>query len=92
MISREKFQDYIEERDVIDFLEVLNTTVKFVGVKSRIKVVKEDPEDDVVLATAYDGRADYVVSGDRHLLKLKKFRRIKIVTVVEMLRILTHES
>jgi predicted nucleic acid-binding protein len=50
--------------------------------------VKEDPEDDMVLRTAYDSKADYIVSGDKHLLSLREFKGIRIVSVNEMLKIL----
>jgi predicted nucleic acid-binding protein len=61
----------------------------FVKVKSRFKKVKADPtDDDIILRTAYDGKADYIVSGDEHLLALKEFKGIKIVTVSEMLEVL----
>jgi predicted nucleic acid-binding protein len=43
--------------------------------------------DDKVLAVAKDGEADYIVTGDRHLLELSTFGRIKIITVDEALRI-----
>jgi hypothetical protein len=48
----------------------------------------EDPEDDLILATAYDGGADYIVSGDKHLFKLKRFRGVKIIMVDQALRTL----
>lgn len=86
--GRQRITRYIETRDVVDFLQTLSSTARFVDVKSKIKVVKEDTEDDLILATAYDGRAEYIVSGDRHLLKLKTFRGIKIITVDQALRIL----
>jgi len=70
----------VKERDVKDFLEAFNTTARFTGIKSRFKVVKQDP-DDVILRTAHDSRANYVVSGDEHLLGLKEFRGIRIVMV-----------
>jgi len=57
-------------------------------VKSNFKVVKEDPDDDVIINTAYDGHADYIVSGDNHLLRIKKFKNIKMVTVADMLKLL----
>ena len=53
-----------------------------------MKVILEDPDDDVVLNTAYKGKADYIVTGDRHLLALKKFKRIEIVRVAQMFEIL----
>jgi len=88
VISRKKFQHYVKEKDIVDFLEAFNTTAKLVDVESKLKVIKQDPDDDVILATAYDGNADYIVSGDKHLLKLKEFRGIKIVSASEMLDLL----
>lgn len=43
-------------------------------------VIAEDPDDDRVLACAVAGRARCIVSGDRHLLDLKRYRRIVIRT------------
>ena len=40
----------------------------------------DDPDDDAVLACAVAAEADYMVSGDPHLLKLEQFRNIPIVT------------
>jgi len=51
-------------------------------------VIAEDPDDDVVIATALGGGAQYIVSGDRHLLGLREFRGIRVVSVREMLDIL----
>jgi predicted nucleic acid-binding protein len=44
-------------------------------------VVREDPDDDRVLECAVAGEADYMVSGDRHLLKLGSYGGIPILTV-----------
>jgi len=86
--GRTKFRKYVKERDIKDFLEAFNTTARFTSVKSRFKVIRQDPDDDIILRTAHDSRADYVVSGDEHLLALKEFRGIRIVTVSEMLELL----
>jgi predicted nucleic acid-binding protein len=59
-----------------------------VQVKSKVKAVKEDPDDDIIVSAACDAHADYIVSGDQHLLSLREFRGIKIVTVNQMLSIL----
>jgi len=37
---------------------------------TTINFIKDDPDDDRVLEAAVAGRADYIVSGDKHLLKL----------------------
>ena len=79
---------YVSDGDVIEFLRVIGNLANVIRVRSKFKVIKEDPDDDVVLRTAHDGRAEYIVSGDRHLLSLKKFKGAKIVTVSQMLNIL----
>lgn len=57
-------------------------------VKSRFRVVSQDPSDNVILRTAYDGKADCIVSGDEHLLSLREFKGIEILSVSEMLELL----
>lgn len=44
------------------------------------KILADDP-DNRVLEAAVEGRCAYVITGDKALLKLKEFRKIKIVTV-----------
>ena len=45
----------------------------------RVREVIRDPDDDKVLAAAVVGKADIIVTSDKHLLKLKKYRGIAIV-------------
>lgn len=49
---------------------------------------KKDPNDSKILECAVAGNADYIISGDKHLLKLKEFRGSKIVSPRKMLKIL----
>ncbi len=79
---------YVNEDDTIAFLRIVGSIATIVKIRSRFKVIEEDPDDDVVLRAAHDGRADYIVSGDKHLLSLKGFRGIKTVTVGQMLEVL----
>lgn len=86
VIIRDKFKLSKNQQNIItNFVLRIGNIVK---VKSRFKVVKQDPNDDRILRTAHDGKADYIISGDEHLLSLKEFRGIKIVTVSEMLELL----
>jgi putative PIN family toxin of toxin-antitoxin system len=54
----------------------------------QLRVVEADPADDAVLACAVEGRADYIVSGDAHLLSLHEHAGIPIITAREFLGIL----
>ena len=67
------------------------------GVRARAVIVSElpevdlvdDPDDNLVLATAVAGEADYLVTGDRrHLLQLKKVRRTRVLTARELTELL----
>lgn len=58
----------------------------------RVEVIAEDPDDDLVLACAVQAGADYLVSYDPHLLKLKEYQGIKILTPRELLRELEQAS
>jgi predicted nucleic acid-binding protein len=58
-------------------------------VKSRFKAVDEDPADDMILNTAIDGEADYIVSGDRHLRRLGRFKGVRIVSPGAFMTIVT---
>ena len=44
----------------------------------RIQVIQEDPADDQVLACALAAKADYIVSKDEHLQKLREYQGIRI--------------
>jgi uncharacterized protein len=50
-----------------------------------IDAVKDDPDDNRVLECAVAGRADYIVSGDRHLLNLQAYGDIPILTARQFL-------
>lgn len=50
-----------------------------------VNAVKEDPSDNRVLECALAAYADFIVSGDKHLLKLKKYEGISIVTTKKAL-------
>jgi putative PIN family toxin of toxin-antitoxin system len=55
-------------------------------------VIADDPDDDLVLATAVAAGADVIVSGDRHLLDVREHRGIPIVTPRSFLGLLDLED
>ena len=58
---------------------------EFVSPQERISNIQPDPKDDKFLEAALAGKADCIVSGDKHLLDLKEFRSIPIITGREFL-------
>lgn len=83
VLRRPKFKT--SEDEIHRTILALIRTADTVNVTSKLKVVEEDPKDDMIVETAVDGDADMIVTGDSHLLRLKKFEEIKIISVDEML-------
>ena len=78
----------ILEMSGITSREILNEILRLSKVtnpKKKLEIVKENPEDNVFLECALESGADYVVSGDKRLLNLKKFGEIKIISSRELI-------
>lgn len=61
---------------------------KIVESLSKIDVIMEDSEDNKFLEAAIDGKADLIISQDRHLLNLKQYNGIKIVKPEEAIKLI----
>lgn len=70
------------------FLEAVAALATPVGDLPTLHVVPLDPKDDAIVATAVKARAEYLVSGDRHLLALGEYEGIRIVTPRQFLDLL----
>ena len=90
VLSRDKFS--VTNSQVERFISILLKKATIASVDYNLKVILEDPDDDIVLSTALNGKADYITSGDKHLLSLKKFQNIKILKVKELFEILSHSD
>jgi uncharacterized protein len=53
--------------------------------KERISVIDEDPDDDRIVECALCAGASYIVNQDNHLLKLKEYRGVKILSPKQFL-------
>ncbi|MBM2821250.1 MAG: hypothetical protein HW405_1010 [Candidatus Berkelbacteria bacterium] len=63
------------------FIEEILKFVQIVNPKIRVAIIKEKQDDNRILECAVEAKADFLISGDKkHLLPLKKFRRIEIVS------------
>jgi putative PIN family toxin of toxin-antitoxin system len=86
VLRRPKFKT--NPNEILRITLALHNSAEVVSVKTKLKVVKADPKDDVVIETAYDRHADFIVTGDGHLLELENFKGIKITTVEKILKLL----
>jgi putative PIN family toxin of toxin-antitoxin system len=60
--------------------------------RKTLNVIKDDPDDNRVLECAVAGKADYIVSGDRHLLTLSSYEGIPIMKVRQFLSAIEAQS
>jgi len=70
-LSRAEIKSLIEH-DVLPFFEV-------VSVSKHVKGACRDPEDDKFISCAISANADCIVTGDKDLCDLKKYRSIRII-------------
>jgi putative PIN family toxin of toxin-antitoxin system len=50
-----------------------------------VSVIEQDPADNRVLEAAAEGEIDVIISGDRHVLQLRRWRGVRIVRAVALL-------
>lgn len=69
------------DAEIEAFVGTLREFAHVVPGRYEVFVVQNDPDDNHVLAAAIEGDADFVVTDDRrHLLPLKNYHRIQIVS------------
>lgn len=81
----------LTESDIIAFSTRLRLLGDVVSGLVVIPTFVPDPDDTHVLACAVEGRADYLVTGDKELLQLVSYQDTKIVSPREFLRLLDEE-
>jgi putative PIN family toxin of toxin-antitoxin system len=92
-MGRALFYERIRERswmtdaDVVELLEALAGASVLVPGRRRVRASR-DPDDDKFLAAALEARAGFVVSGDRDLLAVKRFRSVRTVSPATFLKVL----
>lgn len=80
---REKF-DW-EENKIIDFLRATAGIAVIVKPQSHLHLLSDDP-DNRILECAEEAKADFIVTGDKHLLSLKHFKSTDIITLSNFLK------
>ena len=78
VLNRPKFK--LKQETIDKIARYLYQFSEFVVPEERIKFVEADPKDDKFLEAAIAGKVDFIVSGDSHLLDLKEFQSIPIIS------------
>jgi uncharacterized protein len=83
-----RFKFKVSPGDATVIRERIKAVAHPVNPKETLRVITDDPDDDRVLECALAGKADYVVTGDKHLLSLGSFRDIDFVRVRQFMDLL----
>jgi putative PIN family toxin of toxin-antitoxin system len=87
VLGRKKFSARLEQANtsVDELVFGYAALAKTVRPNKIEAVIKADPDDDKVLACAKTANAEIITSGDSHLLDLREYDGIKIMTVNQLL-------
>lgn len=83
VLQRPKFKYPSQMIDLV--ITEIQNIAKIVTPRKNINYIKDDPEDNMILECAVESKADYIISGDEHLLNIKKYKNIQILNAAEFL-------
>ncbi len=92
--SRVLSYDEIKKKVVVKNLEIKRGVEKIISIstivnpKLTVNIVKEDPADNKILECAIEGNVDFIVTQDRHLLRIAAYEKIIIVSPRDFLKAL----
>jgi uncharacterized protein len=89
VLQREKFG--LEMRTVQAIISEVSAMSEWTTPTEQLGIISEDPSDNHVLECAVAAAADYVVTGDRHLLELGTYRGICIIQPERMATLLAEK-
>lgn len=91
-LSYPKFELQLLKNRIIPeaIIRLISSRAHFTPETRQIREIKDDMSDNNILACALSARVSFIVSGDRHLLVLKSFGGIPIVTPKEFITLI-HE-
>ena len=85
VVSRPRIKRQIGEITPAIFKREYLLFARMVHPRERVKIC-DDSDDNILLECAQAADAEYIVTGDDDLLRLKKFGTVKIVTPADFIR------
>ncbi|KKQ18823.1 MAG: hypothetical protein US31_C0001G0010 [Berkelbacteria bacterium GW2011_GWA1_36_9] len=69
----------VKDSDIQVFTSTISQVAKIVKSEEKLKIIKTDPKDNIILECAVASGAYLIITFDNHLLKLKKYQKIGII-------------
>ena len=80
--SREKLKPFFTDEDIAALIDLIEEYGEIVKINSQVQICR-DTKDNFLLALAKEGKADYLVTGDKDLLILESFEKTKITNLTD---------
>jgi len=74
-----------DEDKIIHLLKMIAGSATIVKPRSRLRLLADEPGNRI-LECAVGAKADFIVTGDKHLLSLKSFKTVEILTLADFLK------
>jgi len=98
-ITEEILEEYVEvlarlglsyEPELEELLKLFKkkNNIVYISPTPKFSLIKDDPSDNKFIECAAAAQAQYIISGDKHLLNLKAFRNIAAISPSEFLNTL----
>lgn len=75
------------DSEIDGFIGRLLSNSVIVNPSQPVKVIIDDPADNKILECALEGKSEFIISGDRHLLSLGEYEGIKILRAADFLKV-----
>jgi len=72
--------------DIMAILIAIRQNTTLISPELELSVIAEDEADNRIVECAIQGKAQYIVSGDHHVLSLEEYRGVRILSPTEFLR------
>lgn len=67
------------KKEIDKILDMLFVFLEIIVPEVKLEIVKDDPDDDKIIECAVEANVKFIITYDKHLLRLKNYQRIKIV-------------
>ncbi|MFT4303760.1 MAG: putative toxin-antitoxin system toxin component, PIN family [Candidatus Woesearchaeota archaeon] len=69
-----------------NILEWIKNNSNIIDIKTKTNICR-DSKDNIIIETAIDGKAEFIITGDKDLLELKKVKNIAIISTKDFLKL-----
>lgn len=90
VLNREaKFQRFLrnKKQSIEELIRTILSISRLIETKTKLRVIEHHP-DNRILEAALNGKADYILSYNKHILDLAEFKNIKMITPTDFLKLL----